>query len=87
MAAELAGRASARGVRAYGDSVVTDLRTAASDLLRATGCSPADANTAVRRMAGAGQEAVRRERAAATARRSVPGDADGPAAPVGEAGP
>ncbi|MFG3601424.1 FUSC family protein [Micromonospora chersina] len=57
--AELAGRAWAHGVRSFGDGVITDLRTADSELLRATGCDPDDANRMVRRAAGAG-EAERR---------------------------
>ncbi|MDO3701483.1 FUSC family protein [Micromonospora sp. C28SCA-DRY-2] len=58
-AAELAGRAWADGVGSFGDTVVTDLRTAASDLLRATGCEPDEANRLVRRAAGAGEFAGR----------------------------
>ncbi|MFI2647654.1 aromatic acid exporter family protein [Micromonospora fulviviridis] len=57
--AELAGRAWAQGVRSFGDGVITDLRTADSELLRATGCDPDDANRMVRTAAGAG-EAERR---------------------------
>ncbi|MEU5724166.1 FUSC family protein [Micromonospora sp. NPDC047738] len=53
--AQLAGRAWAQGVRSYGDGVITDLRTAASELLRATGCEPDDANRMVRTAAGAGE--------------------------------
>ncbi|MEU8166008.1 FUSC family protein [Micromonospora sp. NPDC049004] len=56
--AELAGRASAVGVRSFGDALVTALRTAASDLLRAAGCDPDDANRIVRRAAGAGEAAI-----------------------------
>ncbi|MEU5904022.1 FUSC family protein [Micromonospora sp. NPDC047527] len=56
--ADLAGRASARGVRSFGDALVTGLRTAASDLLRATGCEPDDANRIVRGAAGAGEATV-----------------------------
>ncbi|MET8355400.1 FUSC family protein [Micromonospora sp. NPDC005171] len=52
--AELAGRAAATGVKPFGESLVTSLRTAASDLLRAAGCEPGDANRIVRRAAGAG---------------------------------
>ena len=36
-AARLAGRAHARGLESYADAMVTQLRTAASDLLRASG--------------------------------------------------
>nr|WTA70310.1 FUSC family protein [Micromonospora sp. NBC_00855] len=43
-----AGRARGRGVDEFGDAVVTQLRTAASDLLRATGCDPSTANQVVR---------------------------------------
>ncbi|MEU5961142.1 FUSC family protein [Micromonospora parva] len=56
--AELAGRASASGVRSFGESLVTGLRTAASDLLRAAGCEPEDANRIVRRAAGAGEAEI-----------------------------
>ncbi|MFI5486789.1 aromatic acid exporter family protein [Micromonospora echinaurantiaca] len=58
-AAELAGRAWADGVGSFGDTVVTDLRTAASDLLRSVGCEPDEANRLVRRAAGAGEFAGR----------------------------
>lgn len=57
--AELAGRAWAQGVRSYGDGVITDLRTADSELLRATGCDPEDANRMVRTAAGAGEAELR----------------------------
>ncbi|MFC4020872.1 aromatic acid exporter family protein [Micromonospora sp. GCM10011542] len=57
--ANLAGRAAVSGVRSFGDALVTDLRTAASDLLRATGCEPDDANALVRQAAGAGEAAIR----------------------------
>ncbi|RZT82314.1 fusaric acid resistance family protein [Micromonospora violae] len=53
--ADLAGQASARGVSSFGESLVTGLRTSASDLLRAAGCEPDDANRVVRRAAGAGE--------------------------------
>ncbi len=56
--AELAGQASARGVSSFGESLVTGLRTAASDLLRAAGCEPDDANRIVRRAAGAGEAEI-----------------------------
>ncbi|WP_327042505.1 FUSC family protein [Micromonospora ureilytica] len=56
--AELAGRASASGVRSFGESLVTGLRTAASDLLRAAGSEPDDANRIVRRAAGAGEAEI-----------------------------
>ncbi|MET8254817.1 FUSC family protein [Micromonospora sp. NPDC005197] len=56
--AELAGRAAATGVRSFGDALVTGLRTAASDLLRAAGCEPDDANRIVRKAAGAGEAAI-----------------------------
>ncbi|MFI6232460.1 aromatic acid exporter family protein [Micromonospora sp. NPDC050784] len=56
--AHLAGRAAASGVRSFGESLVTDLRTAASDLLRATGCEPDEANRIVRRAAGAGEAEI-----------------------------
>ncbi|WCN82032.1 FUSC family protein [Micromonospora sp. LH3U1] len=56
--AELAGRAAAKGLESFGDSLVTGLRTAASDLLRASGCEPDDANRIVRRAANAGGAAV-----------------------------
>ncbi|TWG27675.1 fusaric acid resistance family protein [Micromonospora palomenae] len=57
--AHLAGRAWAEGVRSYGDALVTDLRTAASDLLRGTGCDPEDANRMVRQAALAGAAEIR----------------------------
>ncbi len=57
--AELAGRAGASHVRSFGESLVTGVRTAASDLLRAAGCEPDDANQVVRRSANAGQAKVR----------------------------
>ncbi|MEV4823770.1 FUSC family protein [Micromonospora sp. NPDC049274] len=56
--AELAGRSAALGVKSFGDALVTGLRTAASDLLRAAGCEPDDANRIVRRAAGAGEAAI-----------------------------
>ena len=56
--AELAGRAAATGVKSFGDALVTGLRTASSDLLRAAGCEPDDANRIVRGAAGAGEGAV-----------------------------
>ncbi|WP_433315401.1 FUSC family protein [Micromonospora sp. CA-269861] len=56
--AELAGRASASGVSSFGESLVTGLRTAASDLLRAAGCEPEEANRIVRRAAGAGEAEI-----------------------------
>ncbi|MEH1166352.1 FUSC family protein [Micromonospora sp. CPCC 205539] len=56
--AELAGRAAATGVKSFGDSIVTGLRTASSDLLRAAGCTPDEANGFVRRAAGAGEREV-----------------------------
>ncbi|MET8039432.1 FUSC family protein [Micromonospora sp. NPDC005215] len=52
--AELAGRASASGVKSFGESLVTGLRTSASDLLRASGAEPDEANRIVRRAAGVG---------------------------------
>ncbi|NES27555.1 hypothetical protein GCE86_12170 [Micromonospora terminaliae] len=57
--AELAGRAWAQGVRSFGDGVITDLRTADSEVLRATGCDPDDANRMVRTAAGAGEAELR----------------------------
>ncbi|MEU8086237.1 FUSC family protein [Micromonospora sp. NPDC049101] len=56
--AELAGRAAASGVKSFGEAIVTGLRTSASDLLRAAGCEPDDANRIVRRAAGAGEAEV-----------------------------
>ncbi|MDG4760630.1 FUSC family protein [Micromonospora sp. WMMD710] len=56
--ADLAGRAAATGVKSFGDALVTGLRTASSDLLRAAGCEPDDANRIVRKAAGAGEAAV-----------------------------
>ncbi|RZU75584.1 uncharacterized membrane protein YgaE (UPF0421/DUF939 family) [Micromonospora kangleipakensis] len=57
--AELAGRAWAEGVRSYGDALITDLRTADSELLRAIEYEPDDANRVVREAAGRGQAEVR----------------------------
>ncbi|TDC33335.1 hypothetical protein E1211_19415 [Micromonospora sp. 15K316] len=57
--ADLAGRAWAQGVRSFGDTLTTDLRASASDLMRATGYEPAEANRLVRTAAGAGQRAIR----------------------------
>lgn len=57
--AELAGRAWAEGVRSFGDALVTDLRTADSELIRATGYEAEEANRMIRSAAGAGQAAVR----------------------------
>ncbi|MET8832578.1 FUSC family protein [Micromonospora sp. NPDC004540] len=54
-----AGRARARGVDEFGEAVVTQLRTAASDLLRATGCDPTSANEEVRNTAQRGADSVR----------------------------
>ncbi|MBP1783594.1 uncharacterized membrane protein YgaE (UPF0421/DUF939 family) [Micromonospora sp. HB375] len=57
--AELAGRAWSQGVRTYGEAMISDLRTAQSELLRATGCRAEDANGSVRRAAGAGEAEAR----------------------------
>ncbi|MDG4807459.1 FUSC family protein [Micromonospora sp. WMMD1120] len=56
--AESAGRAVATGVGSFGESLVTGLRTASSDLLRACGREPDDANRIVRRAAGAGEAEI-----------------------------
>ncbi|MGI5521301.1 FUSC family protein [Micromonospora sp. CA-259024] len=53
-----AGRARARGVDEFGDAVVTQLRTAASDLLRAAGYDATAANDEVRKAAQAGEDSV-----------------------------
>ncbi|MEU8283680.1 FUSC family protein [Micromonospora sp. NPDC048905] len=53
-----AGRARALGVDEFGDAVVTQLRTAASDLLRATGYDPTSANDEVRKAAEEGENSV-----------------------------
>ncbi|SCE92726.1 FUSC family protein [Micromonospora mirobrigensis] len=79
--AELAGQAWAAGVRPYGDGLIIDLRTADSELLRATGCDPDDANRMVRRAAGVGEASAHppararldRPRRPAPRRRSRPG--------------
>ncbi|MFR9775565.1 FUSC family protein [Micromonospora sp. MS34] len=52
------GRAQARGVSDFGAAVVTQLRTAASDLLRATGCDPTSANQQVRSAIRHGEDSV-----------------------------
>jgi hypothetical protein len=57
-AVQMAGRARAHGVDEFGDAVVTQLRTAASDLLRATGCDPTSANEEVRSAMRAGERSV-----------------------------
>ncbi|WP_406045668.1 FUSC family protein [Micromonospora sp. NBC_00898] len=57
-AVQKAGRARALGVSDFGDAVVTQLRTAASDLLRATGCDPTSANEEVRSAMRDGEESV-----------------------------
>ncbi|MFI7214148.1 FUSC family protein [Micromonospora maritima] len=68
--AELAGRAWGEGVGAFGEAMISDLRTADSELLRATGCGAEEANGMVRRAAGAG-EAQERPPARARMRRTV----------------
>ncbi|MFF4810533.1 FUSC family protein [Micromonospora chersina] len=50
--AQLAGAAARAGLHTFGDGLVADLRTATSDLLRATGCAPEEANAIVREAAG-----------------------------------
>ncbi|MEV1317342.1 FUSC family protein [Micromonospora arborensis] len=57
-AAYKAGRARAQGVDEFGDAVVTQLRTAASDLLRATGYDPTAANDEVRKAVQGGEDSV-----------------------------
>lgn len=57
-AVQKTGRARALGVSEFGDAVVTQLRTAASDLLRATGCDPTSANEVVRSAMRAGEESA-----------------------------
>ncbi|MDG4800067.1 FUSC family protein [Micromonospora sp. WMMD980] len=57
-AVELAAAARSGGLRTYGDGLVADLRTAASDVLRATGCPPPEANRIVRAAADAGTTAT-----------------------------
>ncbi|MFI6784729.1 aromatic acid exporter family protein [Micromonospora sp. NPDC050276] len=52
------GRARARGVDEFGDAVVTQLRTAASDLLRAAGCDATSANQLVREAEQRGEESL-----------------------------
>ncbi|MEW2386254.1 FUSC family protein [Micromonospora sp. NPDC047707] len=59
-AVQAAGRARARGVNDFGDAVVTQLRTAASDLLRATGYDPTSANEEVRNAIRDGEDSVHR---------------------------
>ncbi|MGY0002929.1 FUSC family protein [Micromonospora sp. I033] len=53
-----AGRARKLGVDEFGEAVITQLRTAASDLLRATGCDATSANDQVRQAAQRGAESV-----------------------------
>lgn len=57
-AVHAAGRARGRGVGEFGEAVITQLRTAASDLLRATGCDATSANDQVRQAAQQGAESV-----------------------------
>ncbi|GGO19938.1 FUSC family protein [Micromonospora parathelypteridis] len=57
-AAHKAGRARAQGVDEFGDAVVTQLRTAASDLLRAAGYDPTSANDEVRKAVQGGEDSV-----------------------------
>ncbi|WBB70141.1 FUSC family protein [Micromonospora sp. WMMD812] len=59
-----AGRARGQGVDQFGDAVVTQLRTAASDLLRATGCDPTPANEEIRTAEQQGEDSVRADGAA-----------------------
>jgi uncharacterized membrane protein YgaE (UPF0421/DUF939 family) len=54
-AAETAGQAQREGVRTYGNAVVTQVRVAAGDLLRATGCSSDDASRLIREAARRGE--------------------------------
>lgn len=64
------------GVRTYGEAMISDLRTAQSELLRATGCRAEDANGSVRRAAGAGEAEARppiRARMSRPVRRRVAG--------------
>ncbi|MET8833190.1 FUSC family protein [Micromonospora sp. NPDC004540] len=49
--ARLAGQAYRSGVKPFSDAIVIQLRTLASDLLRATGCEPETANRMVREAA------------------------------------
>ncbi|MET8910129.1 FUSC family protein [Micromonospora sp. NPDC004551] len=58
-AVHAAGRARRLGVDEFGEAVITQLRTAASDLLRATGCDATAANDEVRQAAQRGAESVR----------------------------
>lgn len=58
-AVEAAGRARAQGLDEFGEAVVTQLRTAASDLLRATGADPTTANRAVRASIKRGEDSER----------------------------
>ncbi|SBT66524.1 Uncharacterized membrane protein YgaE, UPF0421/DUF939 family [Micromonospora sediminicola] len=74
--AALAGRAWGQGVRTFGEAMISDLRTADSELLRATGCVAEEANRAVRRAAGAGEAEVRPP-ARARMRRRVRADGRG----------
>ncbi|SCG53118.1 Uncharacterized membrane protein YgaE, UPF0421/DUF939 family [Micromonospora echinaurantiaca] len=58
-AVHLAGQARSQRVDEFADAVVTQLRTAASELLRATGLDPTLANQAVRKAAQRGKEPAR----------------------------
>ncbi|SBT65875.1 Fusaric acid resistance protein-like [Micromonospora sediminicola] len=52
--AELAGVSRRGGLHTYGNGLAADLRTAASDLLRATGCPPPEANRIIHGAADTG---------------------------------
>ncbi|WP_433288544.1 hypothetical protein [Micromonospora sp. CA-244673] len=58
-AVQAAGRAQAQGLNEFGEAVVTQLRTAASDLLRAAGADPTTANREVRASIRRGVGSVR----------------------------
>lgn len=76
-AARLVGRARAKGLGSYADAMVTHFRTAASDLLRASGHEPAMANRMAREAAQGAPPNLTRERPTSGAERQ-PGGAPRP---------
>ncbi|MEU7575328.1 FUSC family protein [Micromonospora sp. NPDC049240] len=53
--AECAGRAWGQGVSSLGEAMINDIRTAGSEVLRASGCRTEESNELVRRAARAGE--------------------------------
>ncbi|WP_207922853.1 FUSC family protein [Micromonospora sp. KC606] len=78
-AAEQAGRAAVGDIRAFGDVVCIQLRTAASDLLRATGYDADEANRRTRGAARGGELAARPRRPDVEQRLMTRSSSPGPA--------